>query len=149
VWKSTESICWSSPDAIAQVNRNLLRKRRSVLKLPLTFHPALSAYLYKNVPVRPCIELRGGIDLLARLSEIEGLHSLADLVEAAGDVDARLRLRSPAPHLIFNIPAGQPRYMSSSERELQHGESWVAESRSTPCRICGATGTALRVPHQY
>ena len=76
-----------------------------MLSLPIDYHPAVSARLYPTSRVRKSIDRIGDARLLARIAEVEGLEELARLVTTMQMVGARLRLRSPAPHLVFNIPA--------------------------------------------
>jgi hypothetical protein len=109
-----------------------------VLSLPKSYHPAVSAHLYPTSRIRKRVDLIGDARLLARIAEIEGLEELARLVTTMRMVGARLRLRSPAPHLVFNI-AAMPR--AARFRELQHGEPWTAPDNAKVCGSCGVLHT--------
>lgn len=98
-------ISWNGSQTIPQVAANLFKRQRTVLSLPIGYHPAVSARLYPTSRVRKSVDRIGDARLLARIAEIEGLEELARLVTTMQMVGARLRLRSPAPHLVFNIPA--------------------------------------------
>ncbi len=78
------------------------------------------ANIYPSSRVRKSIDRIGDARLLARISEIDGLEELARLVTTMQMVGARLRLRSPAPHLVFNISA-VPR--AARFREVQRSEA--------------------------
>ena len=113
-------IRWNGSQTIPQVTANLFKRQRTVLSLPISYHPAVSARLYPTSRVRKSIDRIGDARLLARIAEIEGLEELARLVTTMQMVGARLRLRSPAPHLVFNIPA-VPR--AARFREVQRDEA--------------------------
>jgi hypothetical protein len=129
---------WQGPPTIPQLTANLFKRQRTILSLPISYHPALSARLYPSSRVRKSIDLIGDARLLSRIAEIEGLEELARLVTTMQMVSARLRLRSPAPHLVFNIPA-MPR--AARFRELQHGEPWTATDDAKLCGSCGVLHT--------
>lgn len=93
----------------------------------------VSERLYRNVRTRKSIDLLGDVKLLERIAEIEDLTELQRLVMTMEIVGARLRLRSPAPHLIFNVPAIA---RIAKLRELQHGEPWTAGDDAEVCG-CG------------
>ena len=113
-------ISWNGSQTIPQVAANLFKRQRTVLSLPIGYHPAVSARLYPTARVRKSVDRIGDAKLLARIAEIEGLEELARLVTTMQMVGARLRLRSPAPHLVFNIPA-VPR--AARFTELQRDEA--------------------------
>ena len=98
-------ISWNGSRTIPEVAAHLFKRERTVLSLPIDYHPAVSACLYPNSRVRKSIDRIGDARLLARIAEIEGLEELARLVTPMQMVGARLRLRSPAPHLVFNVSA--------------------------------------------
>jgi hypothetical protein len=104
-WRSSSRLVWDGARTIRQITDNLGRRRRTVLRLPTSYHPALSTYFYTDVPVRKRIDLVGDAGLLARIAEIDGLRELGKLVQLMQNADARLRLRSPGPHLVFNVPS--------------------------------------------
>jgi hypothetical protein len=102
--QSSSRLVWGGPLTIWQIASNLGRRKRTVLRLPTRYHPALSACLYSDMRTRTRIDLVGDADLLARIAEIDGLRELMKLVQLMQRARARVRLRSPAPHLIFNVP---------------------------------------------
>jgi hypothetical protein len=123
LWRSSFRLVWDGGRTIRQIAGNLERRQRTVLRLPASYHPALSAYLYAGVPVRRRIDLVGDAGLLARIAEIDGLGELEALVQPMQDVDARVRLRSPGPHLVFNVPSRK-----RAATEHRRGEPWMARS---------------------
>lgn len=98
-WISSYPLSWAGSPSIWQLSANL------VLSLPIAYHPAISACLYPGSRGRKSIDLTGNARLLSRIADVEGLGELARLVTTMEMVGARLRLRSPAPHLVFNTPA--------------------------------------------
>jgi hypothetical protein len=131
-WRTSSRLIWDGAPTIRQITGNLGRRQRTVLRLPTSYHPVLSAYFYTGVPVRKRIDLVGDAGLLARIAEIDGLGELGKLVQPMQDADARLRLRSPGPHLVFNVP---PRRRAAPG--LRHGEPWTARSAPVLCDSCG------------
>jgi hypothetical protein len=121
LWRSSFRLVWDGARTIRLITGNLGRRQRTVLRLPTSYHPALSAYLYTGVPVRRRIDLVGDAGLIARIAEIDGLGELEKLVQPMQDADARVRLRSPGPHLVFNVPSRK-----RAAAELRHGEPWTA-----------------------
>jgi hypothetical protein len=126
LWQSSSRLVWDGAGTIWQITGNLERRQRTVLRLPTSYHPALSACLYTGVPVRKRIDLFGDAGLLVRIAEIDGLDELGRLVEPMRNMRARLRLRSPAPHLVFNVPPRRRVSYVGTGPQLQYGESWAA-----------------------
>lgn len=147
-WDSSDRVFWNGRLTVDQVADNLARKRRTVLRLPMRYHPAFSASLY-DLPTRKRIDIAGDATLLQRLGKIDGLSDLLKLIPAMERVGSRLRIRSPAPHLVFNVPptARGPRVRPA--RELQHGEPWVASRTVARCHRCGAIHRAETPSSQY
>jgi hypothetical protein len=127
-WQSSSRLVWDGPLTVWEIAGNLGRRQRTVLRLPTSFHPALSTGLYDGLPVRRRIDLFGDAGLLARIAEIDGLGELRKLVEPMRDASARLRLRSPAPHLVFNVPPRSRTSRLEAAPELQGGEPWTESS---------------------
>ena len=117
---SSSRLYWDGTASISQLTANLFKRQRTVLRLPTDYHPAISACLYPTSRVRKSIDRIGDARLLARIAQVEGLGELTRLVTTMEMVGARLRLRSPAPHLVFHI-ATAPRL--DKLRERQHGEA--------------------------
>ena len=134
-WISSSRLYWDGAASISQLTANLFKRQRTVLRLPTEYHPAISACIYPASRVRKSIDRIGDARLLARIANVVGLGELARLVTTMEMGGARLRLRSPAPHLIFNISAA-PRWLKV--RELQHGEAWTTPHRAEVCSGCGA-----------
>jgi hypothetical protein len=131
-WRTSSRLVWDGAPSIRQIVGKLGRRQRTVLRLPTSYHPALSAYFYAGVPVRKRIDLVGDAGLLARIAEVDGLGELGKLVQPMQDAGARLRLRSPAPHLVFNVPS-----RGRAAAGLRHGEPWTARSAPALCDSCG------------
>ena len=131
---SSSSIKWNGALTIPQLTAKLFKRQQTVLRLPTSYHPMVSARLYQNSRARKSIDLLGDAKLLARIAEIEGLAELRRLVTTMEMVGARLRLRSPAPHLICNVPSTA---RLAKPRELQQGEAWIARDDAEVCGSCG------------
>ena len=142
---SSSHLYWDRAASVSQLTANLFKRQRTVLRLPAEYHPAISACLYPASRVRKSIGCIGDAGLLARIARVAGLEELARLVVTMRMVGARLRLRSPAPHLVFNIPAA-PRL--EKPRTPQHGEAWTTSRRAEVCTGCGVL-QAARPRHQY
>jgi hypothetical protein len=136
--QSSSHLIWEGPPSIWQIIDNLERRKRTVLRLPTSYHPALSACLYSHMPTRRRIDLIGDTELLARIAAIEGLRELTQLLEPMQKAGARLRLRSPAPHLVFNVPSKRRIQQRALRSALQHGEAWSSRSETVLCRSCGS-----------
>jgi hypothetical protein len=138
-WLSSSRLYWDGAASISQLIANLFKRQRTVLRLPAEYHPAISACLYPTSRVRKRIDRIGDARLLTRIANVEGLGELARLVTTMDVVGARLRLRSPAPHLVFNISAA-PRL--DKLRKRQHGEAWTTPQGAEICSGCGASHAA-------
>jgi hypothetical protein len=137
-FQSSSHLIWEGPPSIWQIIDNLERRKRTVLRLPTSYHPALSACLYSHMRTRGRIDLIGDAELLARITAIDGLRELTQLVEPMQKAGARLRLRSPAPHLVFNVPSNRRIQQRGLQPALQHGEAWSSRSETVLCRSCGS-----------
>jgi hypothetical protein len=143
---SSSRLYWDGAASVSQLTTNLFKRQRTVLRLPAAYHPAISACLYPESRVRKNIGCIGDATLLARIAEVEGLGELARLVITMRMLGARLRLRSPAPHLIFNIRAA-PRLEKLDAR--QHGEAWTASHGAEVCSGCGVLQPAKPANEQF
>jgi hypothetical protein len=142
----SSSIKWNGVLTIPQLTANLFKRQRTVLRLPTSYHPLVSARLYRNSRARNTVDLVGDAKLLSRIAEIDGLAELQPLVTTMELVGARVRLRSPAPYLIFNIPAA---VRLTRPRELQHGEAWAARGNAEVCDSCGVLHTPKAHNQQF
>jgi hypothetical protein len=95
---------WDGARTVDRIGRRLGQRLRTVLHLPLELHPSLSACLYVGARIRPRLCASGGAEMLGRLARIPQLRPLAALVPGMLEVDGRLRVVSPAPHLVFHVP---------------------------------------------
>lgn len=102
--KASARLVWAGPETVAQVAENLRAGRRTAIRLPPGYHHALSERLYENARVRGVMDQAGDARLIERIAEIDGLDSLSALVEPMRELGARVRLRSPFPHLFFYLP---------------------------------------------
>jgi hypothetical protein len=103
--KAASRLVWAGQATVEQIAENLKEHRRTMLKLPANYHHALSMRLHQNARVRGVMDLSGDAGLLERIAELGGLHDLKALVGPMREVGARVRLRSPFPHLFFYQPA--------------------------------------------
>lgn len=143
---SSYHLTWAGSPSISQLTANLFKRKRTVLRLPIAYHPAISACLYPGSRGRKSIDRTGNASLLSRIAEVEGLGELARLVTIMEMVGARLRLRSPAPHLVFNTPAS-PRV--PKVRKLRYGETWTQSHRLEEIRSsCGVLHLATPAKEQ-
>jgi hypothetical protein len=147
--QSLSRLVWDGPPTIWKIAANLDGRKRTVLRLPTIYHPALSECLYSHMPTRRRIDLIGDAALLTRIASIDELRELSKLVEPMQQASARLRIRSPAPHLIFNVPARRREQHSTTTPELQHGEAWTARSESVLCCSCGKVHRQAAPSLQY
>jgi hypothetical protein len=143
-WLASRRLSWAGPPTVSLLTANLFNRQRTVLRLPTSYHPAVSSCLYGNTRIRRRIDLTGGARLLARIAEIEGLGELARLLTTMQIVGARLRLRSPAPHLIFNVSA-VPRVL----RVRTVREPWTALPAAEECPSCGMLHGVKTPPRQF
>ena len=134
--QSSRRLVWEGVPTVRQLAANLQSGTRTVLQLPRAFHPVLSAALYGGVPRRGRVDVTGDAGLLACLAEIDGLRELGQLVAPAQAAGARLRLRSPAPYIVFNV-ATLARRRRAAKPALQYGEPWA--TRPEPV-LCGGRG---------
>lgn len=107
--KAASRLVWAGPATVEQIAENLQARRRTVVKLPASYHHALSMRLFQSTRARGVMDLSGDARLLERIAALDGLDSLRALVEPMQEEGARVRLRSPFPHLFFYQPVGRPR----------------------------------------
>jgi hypothetical protein len=103
-----KALYWGDTNAIDHIDKRLERQMGTVLYLPFEYHPPLSAHLDPRARVRPRIYTCGDAELLRRIVRIPGLQALATLVPRMKESGARLRVVSPAPQLVFNVPRFSP-----------------------------------------
>lgn len=96
------TLCWGSPRMFERLRDRIARRLRTVLRLPSDFHVVLSDCLYGKA--RPRINATGDVRLLGRIARVEALRELAVLDAAMVEARTRLRVVSPAPHLVFTAP---------------------------------------------
>jgi hypothetical protein len=146
-WRFPDELVWAGRDTVRELVTNLEHRRRTVLKLPSDCHSALSARLYESRPTRGRIDVTGDATLLLRIAAVDEIAELAELAQPMRTIGARLRLRSPAPHLVFNFQTARNVAPEPGPREWQYGESWLQQS---PAPLCGSCGVRLREPQtQY
>ena len=114
LWKPTQTFLWNDRFVVDRIARNMAQSRRSVLVLPRAYHSSLSAQLYGTSKPRPRFDRIGDAKLLTSIAGIKGLEGLLNLTESMEEAGARLRVRSPAPHLVFNV--ARKRRHSKSDR---------------------------------
>ena len=124
MWRFAAEVVWTGPASVRELSTNLEHRRRTILKLPADCHPRLSACLYPNALPRNRIDVTGDAALLLRIAALDELAELAELSQPMKSMGARLRLRSPAPHLVFNFPAVRKALAVAepSPRDWQCGE---------------------------
>ncbi len=142
-WSSSCRLVWNGSSSIPQILGNLARGQRTVIRLPTRFHPAVSERLYAEERVRASIDVVGDAQLLAHIAKIDGLHDLAELVTPMQALRTRLRVRSPAPHLVFNAEAAHPRFARPGRpRKLQVGKRRDSTAAAAECASCGVVHIA-------
>jgi hypothetical protein len=132
-WRLRSELVWAGSETVRELLINLRHARRTVVKLPSGCHPLLSTVLYGTARPRNRIDIVADSDLLLRISEIDELAALADLVSPMRDTGTRLRLRSPYPHLVFNFGARPAVVSGSGRREWQLGERWIGGPTGQLC----------------
>lgn len=126
-WRLKSELTWAGSETVRELLINARHCERTIVKLPPECHPLLSTALYGTSRGRSRIDIVADPDLLLRLSAVDELAALADLVSPLRDTGTRVRLRSPRPHLVFNF-ASRPRAVPGVvSREWQLGERWVGE----------------------
>jgi hypothetical protein len=148
-WNSRDWLTWDGSPTISVIADNLEHRRRTIVRLPMHYHPAFSACLYNGLTTRKRIYTFGDGALLERLARIDGLGDLVNLIEPMERADGRLRIRSPAPYLAFNVPPACRAWRMQAGRELQQGEPWNASRVVVPCPCCGTIDRTEALTQQY
>ena len=110
--KAQSRLVWAGQASVEQIAANMRARRRTVLKLPANYHHALSMRLYQSAKARGVMDVSGDATLLERIAGLDGLHDLSALVDPMRELGARIRLRSPFPHLFFYQPVRRTRSRS-------------------------------------
>lgn len=128
---------WEGARVVDRIGRRLAQRLRTVLYLPLEYHPSLSMRIDDRGRIRPRLYTCGDAAMLRRIAGIPGLQPLAALIPGMLELDVRLRVVSPAPHLVFNVPrtagAAAPAAAVVRERRMpQESLLGVAQGRAHP-----------------
>lgn len=87
--------------------RKLLRERTDFeLELPPDYHFALFRHLYPHAAAGEpeLIDVSGGVELLEKVAEIQGLNEVAELAAPIAAAGGRVHILSPGPGILVRFP---------------------------------------------
>lgn len=100
---ATTDLIWRGTETIHAARAALARQGTVAVQLPADFHHAVYARLHPAC--RPgdveALDITGGPELLARISQIPGLDPLVQLERVAAEARARVRVLSPSPKVVI------------------------------------------------
>lgn len=110
------NLCWRGAQTIADAKDAIAHRASIALSLPAGFHHAVQQRLLTAAGDRrrESVDVEGGAELLARLAEIKGLATIAELQAPVTEAQARVRVMSPSPTVLIVCQRGR-----SAER---HGQ---------------------------
>lgn len=104
----TTRLPWQGRETVDRIAENLTNRRRTVLKLAAAYHHARRLRLNPQKHNRGLIDLSGDATLLKRVASVAGLGTLHALATPMHDANARVRVRSAPPQLVFEVPIDRP-----------------------------------------
>lgn len=97
------SLSWRGAETIADAKGAIADRADIALNLPADFHHAVCVHLMPPAqgPRPAAVKIEGGAELLARLAEIHGLESIAELEAPVAQAHARVCVLSPSPTVLI------------------------------------------------
>ena len=105
--KFPKHIAWRGPQSIPEIARRLSQGKAVTVSLPWSFHHALCVRLNDYAKLHGMLDVTGGVELVAELAGVTGLHDLAQLREPARLTGARIRVYGPPPQLQLFFPVAR------------------------------------------
>ncbi len=100
-------MAWKGQESIQPILETLQHDGFVKFHLPESYHHALFVHMYPEASPGQVetVDVESGVDLLARMAQIESLEPIAGLIEPLQAMGYIVRITSPSPTVLIKLPS--------------------------------------------